>query len=291
MAPLGRAAGVLCAAFVIAAAIWLGRYSPWALLSEARVKADEAAVWEKEKKVLQTYAEDLKERERQRKIAWQKQKIAWQKQEDLERPESERPKVADKPPFPKLAIDAPIFDMGAMLVDQTTGHKFKIRNVGRAPLIVSRGPAPCKTTPQTFPRRQKVAPGGSIDIQITCTPRESTPCFAKTVRLWTSDPARPDLDLKIYGAVIERDDPDERNWAEDEARHKDRRPKLANKPPFPQVSVDATESALGSVRGGQTVKHKFKITNVGQAPLILYSANRAVKITPLPPDAPNTRAK
>jgi hypothetical protein len=149
MAPLGRAAGVLCAAFVIAAAIWLGRYSPWALLSEARVKADEAAVWEKEKKVLQTYAEDLKEREQQRKIAWQKQIVAWQKQEELERPEYERPKVADKPPFPKLAIDAPIFDMGAMLVDQTTGHKFKIRNVGRAPLIVSRGPAPCKTTPQS----------------------------------------------------------------------------------------------------------------------------------------------
>jgi hypothetical protein len=276
MESTGRAIGVLCAAFLIAGAIWVGRYSPWAVLSEARVKAAEEKAWEEEKKVLQQYADELKER---------------QKRAELERHDYGRPKIAEKPPFPKAAVDAVEFDMGTMLVDRTTGHKFKLKNVGQAPLILCRGPAPCKTPPPTFPRRQEIAPGGSIDLEITCTPRESTTCFAKSIALWTNDPARPELDLKIYGTVIGQDDPGEWLWAEDERRHKDRRPKIANKPPFPQVSVDATEFDLGSVRGGQTVKHKFTITNAGQAPLILYSANRAVKITPLPPDMPKTPGK
>ena len=269
MGPLGRAVGLLSATFVFAGAIWIGRYSQWAVLGEARLKAAEEKAWEERKKVVRRHADDHKER---------------QKREENEELEWQRPKIAEKPPFPRAGIDAVEFDMGTMLVDRTTGHTFKIKNVGQAPLILVWYPTRCKAPTPAFPRRQKIAPGQSIDIELTSTPREAMRYFGKTISFWTNDPARPELDLKIFGTVVERDDPGEWQWAEDEARHKDRRPKIAKKPPFPQVSVGATEFDLGSVRGGQTVKHKFTITNTGQAPLVLFSANPAVKITPLPRD-------
>jgi hypothetical protein len=126
MEPLGRAAGVLCATFVIAGAIWVGRYSPWAVLSEARVKPEAEKAWEEEKKVLQAYADDLKAR---------------QKREEMRRHEDPRPKISNRPPFPKAVIETNVFDFGEAQVGETLRHKFKITNVGQVPLILYAPPS------------------------------------------------------------------------------------------------------------------------------------------------------
>jgi len=125
MPPLARAVGVLCGALVLTAVVWVGRYSPWAVLSEARVKTEEEREWQDRKSILQRYADDLKER---------------QQRQEARRDEDWRPKIADKPPFPKAAVDATVFDFGKMNVDETGKHKFTIRNTGQAPLIIRRGP-------------------------------------------------------------------------------------------------------------------------------------------------------
>jgi hypothetical protein len=125
MEPRGRLVAILSGGLILAGAIWVGRYSPWAVLSEARVKVDEEQAWQQRKSVLQRYADDLKER---------------QKRQETRPYEDPRPMIADKPPFPKAAIDATVFDFGTMSVDETGRHKFKIRNIGQAPLIIRRGP-------------------------------------------------------------------------------------------------------------------------------------------------------
>ena len=125
MPPLARSVGLLCGACVLTAVVWVGRYSPWFVLSEAQIKTDEEKVWQVRKRVLQRYADDLKER---------------QQRAETRRFEDWRPKIADKPPFPKAAIDATVFDFGTMHVCETGRHKFTIRNIGQAPLIIRRGP-------------------------------------------------------------------------------------------------------------------------------------------------------
>jgi hypothetical protein len=125
-----------------------------------------------------------------------------QKQPEIEGLEYRRPKIADKPPFPKLAINDTDFDLGTIHVNKVTGHKFKIWNIGQAPLVLHRGPPHCKASPLNIPQRQEVPPGGSIVIELPCTPREAVPPFAKTVEFWTNDPVRPELDLKIRAKVV-----------------------------------------------------------------------------------------
>jgi hypothetical protein len=125
MEPRGRLIAILSGGLILAGAIWVGRYSPWAVLSEARVKTDEEQEWRGRKSILQRYADDLKER---------------QQRQEAHRYDDWRPKIADKPPFPKAAIDATVFDFGTMHVCETGRHKFTIRNTGQAPLIIRRGP-------------------------------------------------------------------------------------------------------------------------------------------------------
>jgi hypothetical protein len=125
MEPRGRLVAILAGSLILAVVVWVGRYSPWAVLSEARVKKDEKQAWQQRKSVLQRYADNLNER---------------QQRQETRRDEDLRPKIADKPPFAKAAVDATVFNFGTMSVCETGRHKFTIRNIGQAPLIIRRGP-------------------------------------------------------------------------------------------------------------------------------------------------------
>jgi hypothetical protein len=191
MEPLHRLLGIFCGSVALAALIWVGRYSPLAALNEQRAKAEEARAWEERKPYLQAVADNLKERERRQQhlaaIAWVQDQI---------------PQVADKPPFPKLSADAFVFNLGTLHVDKEFRHKFTIRNSGVAPLILHRGPVGCHRVIPPGPPRRDIPPGGSVELEITGTPREVTPAFAKTSGWRTNDPARRELELKVYGSVI-----------------------------------------------------------------------------------------
>jgi sRNA-binding protein len=128
MPPLARAFALLAGALALMAVAWVGRYSPLATLSRERLKAEEEQARQVTKRRPQQIADDRKEHEKS---------VAT-------RPHEDAPKVAGKPPYPKVETDARIFDFGTMDVGETGRHKFTIRNVGKAPLILKLAPAPVK---------------------------------------------------------------------------------------------------------------------------------------------------
>lgn len=204
MGPFGRLLGILSGCLVLAAAVWVGRYSPWAAFREQRAKAAEASARQPAKKSIPLTADELKELDRRQRQ---------QQEDEQERLGYRRPKISAKPPFPKLVADAAVFDLGIMPLDQTSGHKFQIRNEGQAPLVLVLVPPPCKTTFPPISRRQEIAPGRSVEIELTGTPREPTPAFAKTISFWTNDPERPEVNFKVFGRAVQllRAEP-ERVW-------------------------------------------------------------------------------
>ena len=171
----------------------MGRaYSPLATLNQERLKADEEQAWAIQKAQLQQIADDLKDRERRMR-----------QQAEIEQQEREPPKVADKPPFPKVEIDATEFDFGEIPVGKTVTHRFTIKNVGQGPLIIQRvvPDSHCGVGRVSMPRPQ-IPPGGTASVEITFTPRDLTRCFAKSNHVSTNDPSRPEFDVKVHAQVI-----------------------------------------------------------------------------------------
>jgi hypothetical protein len=170
--------------------VWVGRYSPWAVLSPERLKAEEKQAWKEQKPHLQSIVDDLKEIERRRA--------------ENERLEFRRPPIADKPPFPKIFVDRYECDLGVVESEQTVRNTFKITNVGQARLVLVWHPVGCWHRPApAFPRYQEIKPGNSLDIEITCDLYGEIPNLRKVLSFWTNDPTRPDLDLSIRGTAVE----------------------------------------------------------------------------------------
>jgi len=192
MPPLARAVGFLCGVLALTAMLWVGRYSPLATRSRERLKADENQAGKAKTAMVQVIANDLKDRE-----------LRKQQQAAIEHREWHRPPIADKPPFPKMVVDRDECDLGIFDAEQTVRNTFKITNIGQARLIIVWHPVGCCRAFPTFPRYQEIEQGKSLDIEITGTPLEATPCFKKVLSFWTNDPTRPDLDLSISGTVVD----------------------------------------------------------------------------------------
>ena len=63
---------MVCGCLALAAAVWVSRYSPWAVFREQRARADEELAWQERKKTLQVFADDLKERDEKKGVRNQK---------------------------------------------------------------------------------------------------------------------------------------------------------------------------------------------------------------------------
>jgi hypothetical protein len=272
MPPLARAVGFLCGVLALTAMVWVGRYSPLATL----LRTEEEHAWAVQQAQLQEIADDLKARELRR--------------QKIEQEEREPPQVADKPPFPKVEIDATEFDFGEISLGKTVTHRFTIKNVGEGPLILRKlvSGAHCGNAP--IGKRQTIQPGGVVNVDMAWTAMGPRTQFVRTSPIWTNDPAHPQFILKIHGRTAARGDerrPIERGPIKatraDAAnpenqplqpqaeidRREWHRPPIADKPPFPKMVVDRDACDLGIFDAEQTVRNTFKITNVGLARLIL----------------------
>jgi Protein of unknown function (DUF1573) len=186
--PLRRVTSILCGCVAFAALLWGARCFQDAASKTEQARAEEDQAWRERKKSLQVFADDLKKRERR-----------VQQATEIERLENQPPRIADKPPFPRIEIDANPFNLGIIAVGKPGSHKFKIKNVGQAPLVIFQPNYGCHRSPPAVQPRKEVPPGASAEIEVNFTLCEATPAYAKTIALWTNDPAHREVVLKIYG--------------------------------------------------------------------------------------------
>lgn len=186
MRVFGVAVGVILTVGILWGVVWFNRYSPTARQAEREAKkAAEAA--------------------RQARIAVdEKNDRAPQPPEtDESAHEAEPPPVISKEgPYPKAVIAETRFDFGSMARDEQRKHTFTIKNEGEAPLLLTRGATNCKCTISSL-SQSEVAPGKTVDIELSWTPRDLDPNFRKEARIQTNDPDNSEIRLYVNGKVVQ----------------------------------------------------------------------------------------
>jgi hypothetical protein len=183
---IGTVLGAVSATIVLSGAIWLGRYAPWAPKQQT---ARELALVRRQR----TYNEmqDL------RKGREPKDSVGIASSPSID----PRPVLADKPPFPKLAIKERVYKFGTMEINEEREHTFRVENRGQGPLLLGRGPTQCKCTISRV-SQGTVAPGGFADVQVRWKPFEFADSFYKTAIIYTNDPEAPQIDFAVLGRVV-----------------------------------------------------------------------------------------
>lgn len=112
----------------------------------------------------------------------------------------DRPKISPTGPYPKAVVEKPRYNFGSMAVGQTLSHHFILKNEGEAPLEVKKGATTCKCTLSEM-KENLVAPGESVKIELTWTPKSPQEHFGQTATIWTNDPENQELKLQIEGTA------------------------------------------------------------------------------------------
>lgn len=179
------ALGVVTATAALSGAIWLGRYAPWV----DKTKPSDSVLLRRTRTLQEM--EDL----RAGRVPTDSVGIASDPTIDP------RPPIADKPPFPKLAIAERVYQFGTMEVHEERKHAFRIENRGQGPLLIGRGPTQCKCTISNLSERS-IPPGGFAEVELRWKPLEFEQAFHKTAMIWTNDPEAPEIDFVIAGHVV-----------------------------------------------------------------------------------------
>lgn len=180
---LGWIIGVLSGIAIISAIVWFGRYSPWAEKHPSRLET------------VVVVSEPVASR--RKKEAQLKERQSAQKP-PADEPRFERPKVVDKPPFPKAVVPARSFDLGSVDVGEERKHAFRIENKGEGRLVL----ASEFGTQGLPPWHREVPPGGSTEVELSLRSLDSSPSFAKRTTVWTNDPKMPEIQFELVGRVL-----------------------------------------------------------------------------------------
>lgn len=111
-----------------------------------------------------------------------------------------RPQISKTGPYPKVVVDESMYRFGEMAVGQTLSHKFILTNQGEVPLEVQKGDTSCKCTLSDM-KDNSVAPGKSIEVELTWTPKSPQELFGQNATIWTNDPNNRELKLQVEGTV------------------------------------------------------------------------------------------
>ncbi len=103
---------------------------------------------------------------------------------------------------PRIVVEQEEHDFGDLTHQEQVSHIFRVFNQGDAPLRLHRGPTTCKCTMSTLPE-QDIPPGQGAEIALTSKVIERRGFFSHSATIFTNDPARPVLTLKIIGAIRE----------------------------------------------------------------------------------------
>lgn len=105
---------------------------------------------------------------------------------------------AEKPAPAAVALEM-IKDFGVVNKGQRVTHEFQIRNDGAAVLQITEVRPSCGCTVADFDKT--VAPGETGKVKATVDTRNFKGGIAKSVRVYTNDPANPQIDLVIKANV------------------------------------------------------------------------------------------
>ena len=100
---------------------------------------------------------------------------------------------------PRLAIPPEGVAFGEVRTGEAVSGTAELRNVGTAPVSVSRVKACCGATAELSPT--VVPPGGVATLKVTLRPEDAGP-FSKTIRLSCDDPERPLVSVPVTGTVV-----------------------------------------------------------------------------------------
>ena len=116
--------------------------------------------------------------------------------------ENTRPPISPEGPYPEVKLDEDEYDFSVMAVGGDGSHSFVVHNVGKAPLILKKGPTTCKCTISEL-EAGEIPPGESAIIDLTWKIRSLTPRFEQHAIIWTNDPNQEEFELVIGGNVTE----------------------------------------------------------------------------------------
>jgi hypothetical protein len=126
---------------------------------------------------------------------------------EFSKPENPIPDIVSQPPVqpgqPRVSIEGGLtHDFGIMGMLETGKHTFIVKNVGDAPLVLTKGHTTCKCT------LSEIEPGGipkgeTKEVRLEWTPKESTENFEQSAEIITNDPENPSFKLVIRGRVRE----------------------------------------------------------------------------------------
>ncbi len=139
---------------------------------------------------------------------------------------------------PQLVADQPDFQFGQVFQGERVEHTFHFRNVGDAPLNISRVRSSCGCTAALL-SAQTIPPGGSGEVKAVFDSARFGNAVTKTIYLYSDDPRRPEIRFTLSGVV---------------------RVVLAANPA--QVMLD---------RAGETAERRVTLTNQGEKDLNIAS--------------------
>jgi hypothetical protein len=102
---------------------------------------------------------------------------------------------------PRVAVDEPNFQFGAMQRGTHKSHEFTIRNVGQSPLKLRVGGTSCKCTLGEVSEKP-LPPGESTKVKLEWSAKSDSGPFRQTATILTNDPQQSQLELTVDGQIM-----------------------------------------------------------------------------------------
>jgi hypothetical protein len=102
---------------------------------------------------------------------------------------------------PKVVVDQPEHQFGAMDMDREGRYEFLFRNAGQTVLHLSKGPTSCGCTLAEL-KQTEIAPGGSAKVAVVWKAKKTPGTFRETATILTNDPAHDRVVLTVAGRMI-----------------------------------------------------------------------------------------
>jgi hypothetical protein len=126
---------------------------------------------------------------------------------EFRKPENPVPDIVSAPAIvpgqPRIEVEGGLtHDFGTMGLLETREHTFVVRNIGDAPLVLTKGHTTCKCTVSEI-EAGGVPKGETKEVHLEWTPKESTENFEQSAEIITNDPENASIKLVIRGRVRE----------------------------------------------------------------------------------------
>lgn len=113
--------------------------------------------------------------------------------------------IAQAPPpapaAPHISFEATHFDFGKIPGDTKVTHRFKVTNIGKAPLNITRLNPSCGCT-STVLGKWTLAPEESTEIEVTFNPAGFRGVSRKSIQVVSDDPVQPNSTLTFQAEVV-----------------------------------------------------------------------------------------